>query len=387
MTLPQADHAVIVAARDLAPRIRELAPQIDHDRRLPQALVDDLARPGLFSMLLPKDYGGLELDPLTAALAVEEVARADGSTGWCLMIANQNAALSGFLPPAEAKAMFANGGIAAGTARPIGRAIATNDPAPGYIVSGRWPFASGSTHATWFAAECIVYDGEQARKDANGDDVSRFTFVPREQVTVHDNWDTLGLRGTASNDFSIEGAFVPAARGFQILVDPPRSPSALFKAFPLVVINHGSHSLGVARGAIDSAIEIAKTKRGWGGVAMHETPRMQSAIAVATAEVESASDYFYDTARKLWEAALAGKDDPVLRAKTRLAASHATAASVRAVDILHAACATTAIFTKSPLERQFRDIHTAAAHVMIGQLTFEAAGRVLLGLDPAFPFF
>lgn len=387
MTLPETDHPAVVAARGLAPRIRELAPQIDRDRRLPQALVDDLARPGLFSMLLPKDYGGLELDPLTAALAVEEVARADGSTGWCLMIANQNAALSGFLPPAEAKGVFANGGIAAGTARPIGRAVATNDPAPGYVISGRWPFASGSTHATWFAAECIVYDGEQPRTDANGNDVSRFTFVPREQVSIHDNWDTLGLRGTASNDFSVEGAFVPAGRGFQILVDEPRHPWALFRTLALLFINHGSHSLGVARGAIDSAIEIATTKRGWGGVAMHETPRMQSAIAAATGEVESASDYLYDTARKLWDAALAGTDDSVLRAKTRLATSHAAAASVRAVDLLHAACATTAIFTKSPLERQFRDIHTASAHVMIGQLTFEAAGRVLLGLDPAFPFF
>ena len=172
-----------------------------------------------------------------------------------------------------------------------------------------------------------------------------------------------------------------------MLVDPPISDWPLYRAEPLIFINHGTQALGVARGAIDSAMDIALNKRGWGGVVMKDTPRMQAAIAEAVALVDSAATYLYDTSWRCWQSTLAGERDARLRAKVRLAASHALKSSVQAVDTLHAAVATTGIFNTSPISRQFRDIHTASAHVMIGTMTIEAAGRVILGDDPAFPFF
>ncbi|MEA2640601.1 MAG: indole-3-acetate monooxygenase [Chloroflexota bacterium] len=378
----------VAAARALQPRIREAAAAIERERKLPAALVREFLDAGLFHMLIPRSLGGPEIDPITAARVVQEVATADGSAGWCVMIAAQNATFAGMLPAKDAEEIWSNGGIAAGTARPTGRAVWTHEPADGYIVSGRWPFASGSSHATWLMGECIVYDGESPRKNAQGDDVTRALFVPRRDVTIHDTWDTMGLRGTASNDFSVENVFVPESRGFQMIVDPPVHPGALYTALPLVFMNHGSHALGVAHGALDAATEIISTRRGWGNQPLREQPRMQLTIAEATALVESAERYLYDAAAELWEAATGGVEDTArLRARVRLAASHATRASVQAVDLVHGAVATSAIFTGSPLERQFRDIHTAAAHVMIGPLTYQAAGRVQLGLGPDFPFF
>jgi alkylation response protein AidB-like acyl-CoA dehydrogenase len=152
-------------------------------------------------------------------------------------------------------------------------------------------------------------------------------------------------------------------------------------------MNHGSHALGIARAAVDAAIEIGSTKIGWGGVPLRMVPSLQQTIAEATAEVEAASAYHYGVAEELLLSVLDGRDEPRLRARSRLAASHAATASVRAVDLVHSALATSAIYTKSPLDRQFRDIHTAAAHVMIGPLTYQAAGRTLLGMEAAFPFF
>ena len=117
------------------------------------------------------------------------------------------------------------------------------------------------------------------------------TIAPRcsssraSEVTIHDTWDTLGLRGTASNDFSIEHAFVPETRGFQVLVDKPVHPSPLYRTEPLGFINHGAQSLGVARGAIESTIEIAAKKDGWGGVKVKDLPRLQSTVAEASALV------------------------------------------------------------------------------------------------------
>jgi alkylation response protein AidB-like acyl-CoA dehydrogenase len=164
-------------------------------------------------------------------------------------------------------------------------------------------------------------------------------------------------------------------------------PWALYKALPLLFINHGAQGIGVARGAIQSAEDIARRKRGWGGVAMTEMPRVQYALAQASAMVDSAADYLYGTAQRLWEGALAGEDDATLRARTRLATSNAVTMSTQAIDTLHNALGTQAIFAANPIERQFRDIHTASKHVMIGAMTYEAAGRVLLGMEPQFPFF
>jgi alkylation response protein AidB-like acyl-CoA dehydrogenase len=378
----------VAEARALGPRIRELAPQIDRDRQLPRELVEALLDAGLFHLYLPKDYSGREVDPVTAAKAVEETAFFDGAAGWCLMIAGQNATFSGLIEPEEAKAIWGPRDIVCGTARPIGRAIATNDPSPGYRVSGRWPFASGSSHASWFAGECVVYDGDEPRKDANGNEVTRMTIMPRESVAIHDVWETTGLRGTASNDFSADDVFVPIGRGAALLFDAPKHPWSMYKAFPLVFTNHGSQALGVGRAAVAEARQMANTKVGWGGIPLYNVQRMQSVIAEATVLVESARTYLYAVLQELWDEFEGGRGGTALqRSRLRLATSHAARASLQAVDLLYNALATSAIMRKSPLERQFRDIHTANAHVMVGQLTYEAAGRVELGRDAEFPFF
>ncbi len=380
----------VAVARGLAPRIRELAPVIERERRLPEELVRAFTDAGLFHLVIPRSLGGSETDPVTAARVVEEIARGDGSAGWCVMLAAQNAAFAGLIPAEHARAVYGNGNNVAGVARPIGRAVAVASPEDGFRVSGRWPFASSSSHATWFAAECVIYDGETPRKTPSGDDVTRMLFVPRAEVTLHDTWFTTGLRGTASNDFSIDGAFVPAARGFQMLVSPPLHPWGLYRAEPLIFINHGSHALGVARAAVETAAEIIGTRAGWGGAPLREQPRMQAVIAEATALVESARAFFYAATTELWQAVTAAPDargSVQQRARVRLAASHAARASVQAVDLVHGASGTAGIMAASPLDRQFRDIHTAVAHVMIGQLSLEAAGRVELGLAPQFPFF
>jgi alkylation response protein AidB-like acyl-CoA dehydrogenase len=380
----------VAAAGDLTGRIRGAAASIEQERAIPAALIGELRGAGLFHMVLPTYLGGGGVDPITAARAVEQLAYADGSVGWVVMLAQQSCMFAAFMPEAEARAIWGNGGIVAGTARPIGRAVATTAPTPGYVVSGRWPFASGSSHATWFMGECVVYDGEQPRKDAEGENVTRVTFVPRDAVTVYETWDATGLRGTASNDFSINGAFVPASRGFQMIVDKPIQPWFPLGCEPLLFMNHGSHALGLGRAVLEAANGVMRTKRGWGDAPLSSLARMQTALAEATALVGSARSYLYGTAEELWGRLQTGESPEataLLRARTRLAASHAAKASVQAIDLLHGVLATSSILTSSALERPFRDIHTAAAHVMIGPLTFEAAGRVELGLEPAFPFF
>ncbi len=379
----------LIAARELAPRIRETAAEIESGRRLPLEIADAIRAAGLFHMTVPRDLGGRETDPVEHLRVVEEIAAADGSAGWCVMIACQVAPFAGYMDPDGARDVMGNGNVGCGVARPIGRAVPVDEPAGGYRVSGHWPFASGSSHADWFMGECLVYDdgGDTPRKDAEGNDVVLTFFTRTENVTVHDTWYTTGLRGTASNDFSVDGVVVPPEHMVQ-LVGEPRHPWVALRVDPLIFMNHGAHALGIARAAVEEATRIILEKRGWGGVPLRETGRMQQVIAEATALHESSKAYFYSAAEALWaEAGESGTADAVSRARARLAGSHAATASIQTVDLLHRALATSAIMATSTLDRQFRDIHTAGAHVMIGPLTYEAAGRVLLGEEVNFPLF
>jgi alkylation response protein AidB-like acyl-CoA dehydrogenase len=384
MTAPATTEPV-AAAQALAPRIEELAPEIERNRALLPELVTAFRDAGFFHLTVPKDRDGLECDPVTAGQVVEEVAAGDGSAGWCVMIAQQNAGFAGFLNVERAKEVWGNRQIMCGTARPIGRAVRKGD---GFVVTGRWPFASGSSHADWFGAECMLFDGDEPIRDAAGNHKSRMLMVPRSEVTIHDTWHTTGLRGTASNDFEVSGAFVPGDRGFQMLVDPALSDWPLYQIPMATFINHGTQALGVAKGAIKSAISIAEKKVGYGSDRpLRETPRIQGVVAEAMVSVAAAREYLYQQTGLLWEQAQSGPTDPKLRARVRLATSNAARSSVHAVDLLHTAMGTSSLFQNTPLERQFRDIHMAAAHVMISQFTYEAAGRVEMGLEAEFPFF
>ena len=377
----------LAAATAMIPRITELANDIEARRALVPELVEAFRAAGFFHMVVPESLGGLEADPVTAAQVVEEVAMGDGSAGWCVMIAQQNAGFAGFLTEARAKEVWGNGQIACGTARPTGRAVKRGD---GFVVTGRWPFASGSSHADWFGAECMLFDGDEPLRDEDGNHKSRMLMVPRSEVTIHDTWHTTGLRGTASNDFEVSGAFVPADRGFQMLVTPAQHSWALYKVPGAIFVNHGAQALGVARGAIKSAMELAERKVGYGSdKPMRFNPRMQGVVADAIVTVAAAREHMYSQTAALWEKALAGTSDsdPKARSRVRLATSHAARCSGHAVDELHTALGTSSLFQNTPLERQFRDIHMAAAHVMISQFTFEAAGRVEMGLEAEFPFF
>lgn len=383
------DSDALQSARALAPRIREAAAEIEAERRLPVEIMEAMRSAGLFHMMVPRDLGGRETDPVEHLRVVEEIAAADGSAGWCVMIASQVAPFVAFMDPAGAIEVMGNGNVGCGVARPIGRAVPLDGGDGGYRVSGHWPFASGSAHADWFMGECLIYDddGETPRKDADGNDVVLTFFTPASNVTVHDTWYTTGLRGTASNDFSVDGIVVPPRHTVDFSGAPKHSWAAL-RVAPLTFMNHGAHAIGIARAAVEEATRIIREKRGWGGVPLRETGRMQEVIAQATALHESSRAYFYASAEALWAEAQAGEESaPATRARARLAASHAATASIQAVDLLHRALATSAILATSALDRQFRDIHTAGAHVMIGPLTYEAAGRALLGEPVDFPLF
>src|SRR5437870_4517439 len=210
-TVPAATTPLAIA-QALGPRIRERAAEIEAARQLPPELVLEIANARLFRVALPEAEGGLGADILTTLHVIEEVARADGSTGWCLAMGINTLRQSAqFAPEVRRQIFFSDPiGISAGSANPRGRAVA----APGgYRVTGHWFFASGCMHSSALHGACKVFDGDKPRLRPNGDQEIRIAyFYPKSVARIVDTWDVSGLRGTGSHDIEVEDLFVPEER-------------------------------------------------------------------------------------------------------------------------------------------------------------------------------
>lgn len=369
MSAPSGDLANAVPlerARDLGLMIRDVAGLIEQERRLPALLVDALTSSGLCKLSVPTIFGGEEADPATLLRVIEEIARADGSTAWCLMTAIQFGTFGGYLAPAAAEQIFADPrSFVAGVVVPVGRATAVDG---GYRVTGRWKYASGCLHATWLAAACVVYDGDAPRNGADGKPENRWAFVPVADCQIIDTWQVSGLRGTGSHDFMIEDLFVPAERtttwGFGpggAPEDGPAQPGPLY-AFGTSIYRTtvAAVSLGIARGAHDAFIEMVSGP-GQAKAHLRDNSLVQTTLGEAEAQLRSARAFLYESVNAGWEDVQKSGDVPEEPWQLmRLASKQAGTAAAQSVEALWYATGAAAIFDGNPMERRFRDAHAAA---------------------------
>jgi alkylation response protein AidB-like acyl-CoA dehydrogenase len=194
----------LAAVAALAPQVEAGVAESEATRRLPLPLVDALKQAGLFRLLVPRAFGGEEVDPLAFFEVVEAVSRLDGATGWCVMIGGCNGAFAGYLPAEAARTIYGADPhtIIGGAFRQAGQAVSVDG---GYRVTGRWTFASGCQHSTWLIGGGRIIDGDQPRVSRDGTPVMRILFFPAAECEIIDTWHTGGLRGTGSHDFAVAG--------------------------------------------------------------------------------------------------------------------------------------------------------------------------------------
>jgi alkylation response protein AidB-like acyl-CoA dehydrogenase len=379
------DAAMLVqSARSVRPRILACRDALDEGRQIPADLLEALRAAGLFRLQTPREFGGYELDFVSFMEVVEEIARADGSVAWTLAVCNAGI-LCGTLSAAAARTLFGEAPdvLTAGSFNPRGgRAV----PVPGgYRVSGRWTFVSGCRHAHWLNLGCIVYDGETARRDAQGAVVTRRVLVPTARATILDTWHVGGLRGTGSNDLLLEDVFVPEELAADLAAPPVRS-GALWSFPPSSSLGLGfvAVGLGIARSAIDTLTELAGAKRPLATpVLLRERPGVPSDVARAETMLRAARMYLHGMVRAVWEDAEAGRETSMeQRALLRAAVVHAAETSARVVDLMYNAGGASSIYEACLLERCFRDVHAVTQQVMLAPQQWETAGRVLLGMGP-----
>tara|TARA_Y100001934_G_C12378657_1_gene790878 strand:+ start:2623 stop:3816 length:1194 start_codon:yes stop_codon:yes gene_type:complete len=374
-------------AESLIPTLRERAAKGDLMKRLPDETYEDLRLSGLARTLQPKSFGGDELGFVELIDRLTAIGRGDASTGWVLGQYCIHAYMTAFLPEEGQNEVWGEDPecfIVGVLAFPAGNAKKTNG---GYILNGRWPFASGIDGAKW----CIFGANLE---DSNGQLVPWLFHVPINQVQQINNWETSGLRGTGSKDVSLENIFVPESRSLPVeltkegnapglhLNNAPIYKTPMFGCFGFV---QGSATLGGAQATIQIFVEKMKKRTTTSsGARLSEFMTLQSKISEAQAAIDAAETILKTDAIRIMQIA---KNNEISNIETRLKlrrnAAYAAKLAVNGVDLIISAAGGSALYDKNPLSRSFRDAHACLAHIT---MNWEAngipAGRHALGLDP-----
>lgn len=372
-------------ARSLAPLLEASATSIDRERRLPEAIVEALKAKGLVSLLLPKTYGGGETPPAHFVEVLEELARHDASTAWCVGQLGVCAVAAAYLPPTSAERIFEHGrGILAwgSTTSPM----MARAERGGYRVTGRWSFASGGHHATWLGGHCLVAEADGTpRRDAKGQAIPRTLLFRAEEVTWADDWDVLGLRGTGSDSYSVEDLFVPEE--FSLTRDLPSerridSPLYRLRSEHLYACGFAGVALGVARSMLDALVELAadKTPRGL-RTTMSESAVLQSEIAQLEGALRSSRHFLYGTLAEVWSVAASGELSMAERVAVRLAATHCIDQARNLASATYRSAGSDAIRRSGPFERRFRDLNSISQQMQGRRSHYETVGKYLLGVE------
>lgn len=370
MTLAAAP--MVVAARSVADVVAAHADEAERGRRLPAPVVQALVDAGLMRMCVPAAYGGPAATAPEFAAAIEEVARVDGAAGWCVMIGSTTSSMSLFMEPDWAREVFGDPTIVTGGVyAPNATAV---DVEGGWSVTGRWQWGSGTQHCRWIGGGAITAGGE-----------FHIMFFDSADVTFHDTWHTVGMRGTGSLDYSVDGAFVPHGRSLMPGVSRPQVECALaaFPNFSLLASGVAAVSLGVAQHAMDEIVAVAQGKRPlFSSRTLAQSGFVQAELAQAEASLRAARRFLYGELQDAWETASAGGQvDVPVRARIRLACVHAAQTAARVTDTAYTLAGGTSVYDSSPLQRCLRDAHVATQHLMVSPRLNESLGRLHLGLD------
>ena len=377
--------------RALAPAIRRRSDEIESCRRLPLDLVADLKAAGCFRMHVPTAYGGDDLSLPQALEVIEELARADGSTGWTTSIGSETPILFGLLPEASFAAIYSQGPdvIGAGSLAPKGHAVAVHN---GYCVSGQWSFASGCQHAQWIVANAVVMDAGEPRMLPNGLPDMRFAVFPAEQVEIIDTWQVAGLQGTGSHDFHLRDAFCPEERTFSLFAGSSTLEGATF-AIPILSelsLHTAAVAVGIGQGALDDLADLVSgaKRRLFAAHRLAESAVFQDLFGEADASLRAGRALLHMDADFAWAKAERGEPFSLLeRARIRATATRVTGLAAQVVDAAYTAGGGTSVYASSPLQRRLRDIHALTQHIGVSRDAFAHVGALLAGeeLDPRLP--
>jgi len=337
----------------------------------------------LFHLALPRALGCPELDLPTYVQVIEEIGKADASTGWVVNQAAIFATYAARMPRDAARSIWIDTprGVVANTPAPSATAVVVPG---GYRVTGRQGFSTGCRHAAWLAAHARIVENGLLRLEANGQPEQRYFFVPVAEAQLLDTWRVRGMRGTGTHHFAVNEVFVPAERSLHSVKAPLLEPGPLYRIARTLLFASGDASvaLGLARTCLTTFSGLAGDKTPWRMSEMlRDQPTIQAAIGRAEANLRSGRAFLTESIREMWtELTSTGTISLDQRAALRLATTHAIRLAVDIVDTVYNAAGATAVYEGNLLQRHFQDIHVISQHSQGRLAHYELVGRHWLGL-------
>jgi 3-hydroxy-9,10-secoandrosta-1,3,5(10)-triene-9,17-dione monooxygenase len=360
-------QAVLDGVRDLLPGIRERADEAERLRVVPEASIKELEEVGFFRLLQPRRFDGLEADPVDFYTAVRDIAGACGSTGWVSSVVGVHPWQIALFPDAAQQAVWGSDTTTrvSSSYAPTGKAVVTDG---GYTLSGKWSFSSGCDHCSWVLLGGLVFNDE-------GQVIDFKTFlVPRENYTINDVWNVVGLSGTGSNDIVVEDVFVPADftlsmgdTGRCFGPGQEQNPSDLYK-LPFHSIFTGTITtpiIGMAMGAYAEHVDMQqkRVRAAYLGEKASLDPFAAVRIAKASSDIDAAWALLVNNIREEQACVERGEKIPLgLRLKVRRDQVLGTQRAIDAIDSLFEASGGRALATGTYLQRAWRDAHAGRVH-------------------------
>lgn len=378
-----ADPSHLATATRLSQHFATLSNDFEQQRRIPAEVSAQLAEAGFYRLFIPQDIGGLEASPRVASEVFEQLAQGDAACAWVAFIGATGGYALSRIKREDAAAVFSHQHtLIAGAYAPTGSALACQG---GYQVNGRWQWGSGTENAQWVLGGCrLQYASGQPLLADTGAPRMQMCLFPAADIQFLDTWHVAGLQGTGSTDYQVSDVFVPEGHVVGLnTADYARGPLYLFPQYTLLALGVAAVSLGIARAAIDALVDLAASKKRAGSSkTLADRSHTQMEVARAEAQLRSARAFYYDSIDTAWNRVCKDGELPLeMRRDIRLATTHAVEASVKAVDAMYTLGGGSAVYTASPLQRHFRDIHVATQHIMVASSTLETVGRLYLGVE------
>ena len=356
--------------REMKPRLRERAPLCEEMRHVHPDTVAEFEAAGFYRILQPIEYGGYALAPDKFFRVVREVAEACSASAWCLSIVGvHNWEFSRF-PKQAAKDVWGEDSATriSSSYAPFGKFTKVDG---GVRVSGRWPWSSGSTESSW-----VILGGNATAYSGGEPPGACAVLIPRVDYKIEDTWQVAGLKGTGSNDIVVDDVFVPDHRVHAIQMEdkwkvgdsPFRGQTYEYPFFITFGYCLASSVLGMGKSMMNEFIEWNQERQNaYGiGVGYKDSALVQHRVAKAWALLDGAELKFDRDWAAMRELVERGKPIPLaLRTQCKWSLVWIAYASEEACSLLFKAAGGTAIYSKNPMQRIFRDVMAATNHLYL----------------------
>ncbi|WP_440713289.1 3-hydroxy-9,10-secoandrosta-1,3,5(10)-triene-9,17-dione monooxygenase oxygenase subunit [Gordonia sp. FQ] len=362
----EAGRQVLDKINALLPELEQRAQSTEDARRVPDEVAELLAETGFFRLMQPAQWGGYEVDPVTFYEAVRRLASACGSTGWVAgIIGIHNWHLALFDQQAQEDVWGDDPAVRISSSyAPMGAGEVVEG---GYVVNGSWAWSSGCDIAEWAVLGGPVF------KDGKPVDFVSF-LIPREDYTIRDVWNVVGLRGTGSNTIDVKDVFVPRHRMLSFrtmsMGEAPgleRNTAPVYR-MPWGTIHPSTIStpiVGMAYGAYQAHVEHQgkRVRAAYAGEKSKDDPFAKVRIAEAASDIDAAWRQLSGNLQTEYDLILAGEEIPMdLRLAARRDQVRATGRAISAIDRLFENSGAHALENGTPIQRFWRDAHAGRVH-------------------------